>query len=73
MDKSKRIIILLAFGFSVIIVILGIILTPKPKEIEPGRGSPEKNLPSVIIVEPLQDQSNLSVVPQVIVTFSDIS
>ena len=70
MDKSKRIIILLAFGFSASLIILGIILTPKPREIEPGRGSPEKNLPSVFSVEPLQDQKDLSVVPQVLVTFS---
>ena len=70
MDKSKRIIILLAVGFSIIIIILGIILTPKPKEIEPGKGTPEKNLPSVFSVEPLQDQKGLSVVPQIVVTFS---
>ncbi len=70
MDKTKRIIILLAFGFSAILIILGIILTPNPKEIEIGKGSQDKNLPSIFIVQPLENQEDLSVVPQVVVTFT---
>ncbi|MEX0617226.1 MAG: Ig-like domain-containing protein [Candidatus Woykebacteria bacterium] len=69
MDKTKRIIILTAFGFSLGLVIIGILLVPKPKEVPTGRGKTQEELPKVVSVEPLVDQTGISVTPQITVNF----
>ena len=71
MEKSKRIIFLLAFGFSASLIILGILLTPNPKDVKLGQGdTPALIAAKVLSVEPLENQKGVSAAPDVRVVFT---
>lgn len=71
MEKSKIIIIILAFGFTLFIVILGIILTPNPRETKIAEKKPPIPIAAkVLSVEPLEGQEGVSAAPDVRVVFT---
>ncbi len=71
MEETKRSIILVAFGFSLFLVILGILFTPRLKEVGVGQNEPsETTSVKVVSVEPLEEQKNVSASPDIRVVFT---
>lgn len=71
MEKTKILVVFISFGFILFIVILGIILTPNPKDIKTAEKKQSITIETkVLSVEPLEGQEGVSAAPDIRIVFT---